>query len=53
MSHRVKHVDARTFFLLVNVLWVAWGLPFHAYALVAMQVCLAFMNIRGWKKNSR
>jgi hypothetical protein len=39
-------------FLLSNVLWVSWGLHEPAYALVFMQFCLAFMNIRGWKKNS-
>lgn len=39
-------------FLLSNALWVAWGWPAEAYALVAMQACLAFMNIRGWRKNA-
>lgn len=39
-------------FLLSNVLWVAWGWQEEAYALVGMQFCLAFMNIRGWLKNS-
>jgi hypothetical protein len=39
-------------FLLSNVLWVGWALFAHAYALLALQVCLAFMNIRGAKKNS-
>jgi hypothetical protein len=39
-------------FLFSNVLWIAWGLPEGAYALVAMQVMLAAMNIRGSSKNS-
>ncbi|MEO6368417.1 MAG: hypothetical protein ABIP38_10550 [Steroidobacteraceae bacterium] len=39
-------------FLLSNILWVAWGWQERAYALVAMQFCLAFMNIRGWRKNA-
>lgn len=39
-------------FLLSNVLWVAWGLYAHAYALVALQFCLAAMNIRGERKNA-
>ncbi len=39
-------------FLLSNALWVAWGWQEEAYALVTMQFCLAFMNIRGWRKNS-
>ena len=37
-------------FLLSNALWIAWGWPAHAYALVALQVCLAAMNIRGIAK---
>ena len=39
-------------FLLSNVLWVAWGIHAQAYALVALQVCLAALNIRGVKKAS-
>jgi hypothetical protein len=34
-------------FLASNVLWVAWGLPVHAYGLLVLQVFLAVMNIRG------
>ncbi|MCE9659789.1 MAG: hypothetical protein K8R60_14605 [Burkholderiales bacterium] len=37
-------------FLLSNVLWIAWGLHSHAWALVFLQVCLAAMNIRGARK---
>ncbi len=37
-------------FLVSNVLWVAWGWQVHAYALIALQFCLATMNIRGAKK---
>lgn len=37
-------------FLLSNALWVAWGLYSSAPALVALQVALAAMNIRGAKK---
>lgn len=39
-------------FLASNILWVAWALPEHAWALVALQLCLAVMNIRGLKKAS-
>jgi hypothetical protein len=39
-------------FLLSNVLWVVWGLHARAYALVALQFCLAAMNIRGARKSS-
>jgi hypothetical protein len=38
-------------FMLSNVLWVIWGWHAQAYALMALQVCLAAMNIRGAKKN--
>ncbi|WP_439589202.1 hypothetical protein [Hydrogenophaga sp.] len=34
-------------FLASNVLWVVWGLHAGAYALIALQVGLAAMNIRG------
>jgi hypothetical protein len=38
-------------FLVSNVLWVAWAWYDHAYALVALQVGLAVLNIRGVSKN--
>ncbi|CAH0352799.1 hypothetical protein [Aquabacterium sp. CECT 9606] len=38
-------------FLLSNVLWLVWGWQVHAYALIALQVGLAIMNLRGAKKN--
>lgn len=34
-------------FIVSNVMWVAWGVYAHAYALILLQVCLAAMNIRG------
>ncbi|WP_371436601.1 hypothetical protein [Polaromonas sp.] len=34
-------------FLASNALWIAWGLPQGAWALLALQVCLAVLNIRG------
>ncbi|MBD9675832.1 hypothetical protein IB274_03925 [Pseudomonas sp. PDM18] len=40
-------------FLVSNALWIAWGLPAKAYALVLLQLCLAAMNIRGSYKNRR
>lgn len=40
-------------FLLSNLLWVAWGVHAQAWALVALQVCLAAMNIRGLAQNRR
>ena len=38
-------------FLLSNVLWIVWGLHDRAYALILLQLCLAFLNIRGAMKN--
>jgi hypothetical protein len=40
-------------FLLSNLLWVAWGWPAQAYAVVLLQVCLAVLNIRGAIKASK
>lgn len=40
-------------FLASNVLWVAWGLHDDAWALIALQVILAAMNVRGVRKNER
>jgi hypothetical protein len=36
--------------MLSNVLWIVWGWYSSAYALIALQVCLAVMNIRGARK---
>jgi hypothetical protein len=38
-------------FLVSNVLWTLWGWHAGAYALVALQVALAAMNIRGLRKS--
>lgn len=38
-------------FLLSNALWIVWGLYDHAYALIFLQISLAFLNIRGALKN--
>jgi hypothetical protein len=40
-------------FLLSNVLWVVWGWHAGAYALIALQVCLAALNMRGVKKTEQ
>jgi len=37
-------------FLLSNVLWIAWGWDARAWALVALQVALAALNVRGLRK---
>jgi hypothetical protein len=46
-SHRGRRNLGFWIFLLSNVLWIVWALHIEAPALVAMQVCLATMNIRG------
>jgi len=38
-------------FIASNVLWIAWGWHAHAWALIALQVGLFAMNVRGAKKN--
>lgn len=40
-------------FILSNVLWVAWGWHDEAWALIALQVGLFAMNVRGIAKNER
>jgi hypothetical protein len=38
-------------FLASNALWIAWGWQAGAWALVALQVALAAINVRGARKN--
>jgi hypothetical protein len=53
VASRSAHKRAVGFwvFLLSNVLWVVWGFHDHAYALIALQLCLAALNMRGVRKN--
>lgn len=37
-------------FLVSNVAWTVWGVHTSAYALIALQVCLAALNVRGLAK---
>jgi hypothetical protein len=37
-------------FLLSNLLWIVWGWHDRAYALIFLQLCLGFLNIRGAMK---
>ena len=46
-SQRSRRNKGFWVFLLSNVLWVAWGLHAGAWALIALQVGLAALNIRG------
>jgi hypothetical protein len=38
-------------FLVSNALWIIWGWHDNAYALIALQIALAALNIRGAYKN--
>jgi hypothetical protein len=38
-------------FILSNVLWIVWGWHDGAYALIALQVGLFLLNLRGAQKN--
>ncbi|HXR57207.1 MAG TPA: hypothetical protein VN858_10410 [Casimicrobiaceae bacterium] len=38
-------------FLASNALWIAWGFHDRAWALVALQVGLVVLNVRGVAKN--
>lgn len=38
-------------FILSNILWVVWGWHDHAYALIALQLGLFVLNLRGARKN--
>jgi hypothetical protein len=39
-------------FIVSNLLWAIWGWHAQAYALIVLQVCLCFMNLRGFRKNA-
>lgn len=49
-SHKARRNTGFWLFLVSNAMWIAWGWPAHAYALIVLQVCLAAMNIRGAMK---
>lgn len=38
-------------FIASNVLWVVWGWPAQAYALIILQMALFALNLRGFRKN--
>ena len=50
-QHKRKREFGFWCFLVSNVLWVIWGLHDKAFALIALQVALAALNIRGARKN--
>jgi len=50
-QHKRKREFGFWVFLLSNVLWVIWGFYDKAFALIALQIALAALNIRGARKN--
>ena len=38
-------------FIASNVLWIVWGWHAHAWALIALQLGMFALNLRGAKKN--
>ena len=40
------------FFVVSNLLWVAWGWHDRAFALVGLQIGLFVLNVRGLKKTA-
>lgn len=52
-THRRRRVIGFWLFLVSNLLWAVWGLHAQAYALIALQLCLAVLNIRGQLKNTQ
>jgi hypothetical protein len=49
-THKDKRNVGFWVFIASNLLWIVWGAHDHAYALIALQVALAAMNIRGLVK---
>jgi hypothetical protein len=39
--------------ILSNLIWSAWGFVEHAWAVIGLQIGLAFVNVRGIKKNEQ
>ena len=50
-QHKKKRSWGFWCFIASNVLWVAWGWHDRAWALIALQVGLFALNIRGARKN--
>ena len=50
--NRTKRLLGFICFIGSNLLWVIWGWPANAWALIALQVGLFLMNLRGTRKNA-
>jgi hypothetical protein len=51
-THKARRRLGFWLFLASNVLWIAWGWFAAAWALILLQVALAFLNIRGARKQA-
>ena len=52
-THKPRRRLGFWLFLASNVLWIAWGWFAAAWALILLQVALAFLNVRGARKQAR
>ena len=50
--NRIKRLAGFICFICSNLLWVIWGWHADAWALIALQVGLFLMNLRGTRKNA-
>lgn len=50
--NRTKRLLGFICFIGSNLLWVIWGWHANAWALIALQVGLFLMNLRGTRKNA-
>jgi uncharacterized membrane protein len=50
-KHRQRRVFGFAMFILSNLLWIAWGWHDGAWALIALQLGLLTLNLRGIFKN--
>lgn len=48
-----RRIFGFSMFVLSNLLWIVWGLHDEAWALIALQVGLFVMNVRGIVKNEK
>ena len=52
-KHRHRRYWGFGVFIASNVLWILWGLHTAAWALIALQVGLFVMNVRGARENPK
>ena len=50
-SHKARREAGFWVFVASNVLWIGWAWHMRAWALIALQVGLFALNLRGIKKN--